>query len=175
MEWNDLLTDGYGRVLEYLENVLDGLSQDDLDWQPSEDCNTIGWLAWHLTRQEDAQIASLMGKDQLWISEKWHDKFGLPADEGDIGFGHTKEQVTAFRSPDTKTLLGYHRAVLERAKDYCKTLSNTDLDRELQEPWFKPLPTVGVRLISIMNDATLHLGQAAYVRGLRQGRGWQAY
>ena len=175
MEWNDLLADSYGRILEYLEYVLDGLNQDDLDWQPAEDCNTIGWLAWHLTRQEDAQISSLMGEDQLWISDKWHEKFGMPADESDIGFGHTKEQVAAFRSPDTKTLTGYQRAVLGRAKGYFETLSKTDLDRELQEPWFKPLPTVGVRLISIMNDATLHLGQAAYVRGLRQGKGWQTY
>ena len=31
----------------------------------------------------------------------------------------------------------------------------------------QPLPTVGVRLISIMDDAMIHAGQAAYVRGLR--------
>ena len=51
----------------------------------------------------------------------------------------------------------------------------TDLDRELNEPRFQPLPTVGVRLISIMDDAMIHAGQAAYVRGLRQGKGWQKY
>ena len=60
MEWYDLLSDGYGRVVELLEHVLDGLTQDDLHWQPREDCNSIGWLAWHLTRQQDAQAASLM-------------------------------------------------------------------------------------------------------------------
>ena len=53
MEWNDLLADGYGRVLEVLERVLKGLTQDDLDWQPRPDCNSIGWLTWHLTRQQD--------------------------------------------------------------------------------------------------------------------------
>ena len=175
MEWHDLLSDGYGRVQDFLEHVLDGLTQDDLDWQPRNDCNSIGWLAWHLTRQHDAQISSLMGEDQLWITEKWHAKFNRPDDSGDVGFGQTPEQVAAFKSPDTKTLLDYHRAVLERTKRYILSLSKTDLDKELNEPWFKPLPTVGVRLVSIMDDAVLHAGQAAYVRGLRQGKGWQKY
>ena len=142
MEWHDLLADGYERVLESLDNVLHGLSEDDLNWQPSHDCNSIGWLAWHLTRQQDAQIS---------------------------------EQVAAFKSPDVQTLLDYHRAVLERSKRYFLSLTKNDLDRELDEPRFQPLPTVGVRLVSIMDDAVIHAGQAAYVRGLRQGKGWQKY
>jgi hypothetical protein len=175
MECHDLLSDGYGRIEEVLEHVLEGLTQDDLDWQPRHDCNSIGWLVWHLTRQHDIQVASLMGDDQLWVRDGWHAKFDRPADPGDIGFGHTPEQVVAFKSPDTKTLIEYHRAVLERSKRYFPTLSKTDLDQELNEPYFKPLPTVGVRLISIMDDAVIHAGQAAYVRGLRQGKGWQKY
>lgn len=175
MEWHDLLADGYGRVLEYLENVLNGLSEDDLNWQPRHDCNSIGWLAWHLTRQQDAQIASLMGEEQLWIKEGWHSKFDRPADPKDSGFGHSPEQVAAFKSPDVRTLLDYHRAVLERSKSYFLTLTKDDLDRELDEPWYQPRPTVGVRLISIMDDAVMHAGQAGYVRGLSQGKGWQRY
>jgi hypothetical protein len=175
MEWQDLLSDGYGRVQDFLEHVLEGLAQDDLDWQPRSNCNSIGWLAWHLTRQHDAQMSSLMGEDQLWIKEKWHAKFNRPADPSDLGFGHTPEQVTAFKSPDIMTFLDYHRAVFERSKRFFLTLSGTDLDRELDEARFQPLPTVGVRLISIMDDAMIHAGQAAYVRGLRQCKGWQKY
>ncbi len=36
MEWYDLLADCYGRVLEFLENVLEGLTEDELNWQPSK-------------------------------------------------------------------------------------------------------------------------------------------
>ena len=175
MEWHDLLSDGYGRVLDFIENVLRGLTEDDLNWQPRHDCNSIGWLAWHLTRQQDAQIASLRGEEQLWIKDGWHSKFQRPPDPEDSGFGHTPVQVSAFKSPDVQTLLDYHRAVLERSKLYFPTLSKADLDRELDEPWFQPLPTVGVRLVSILEDSLLHAGQAAYVRGLCQGKGWQKY
>jgi hypothetical protein len=175
MEWIQLLSDGYGRIDEFLNHVLKGLSQEDLNWQPKHDCNSIGWLAWHLTRQQDAQISSLMGEEQLWISAKWHSKFNRPADPADSGFGNTPEQVASFASPDVKTLTGYQHAVFERCKKYFASLSKADLDKELNEPWFKPLPTVGVRLISILSDCLIHAGQAAYIRGLHQGKGWQEY
>jgi len=135
----------------------------------------MGWLTWHLTRQHDAQISALMGEEQLWIKEEWHSKFNRPADPKDSGFGHTPEDVAAFKSPPVQTLLDYQRAVLEQSKRYFPTLAKEDLDRELDEPWFQPPPTLGVRLVSIMNDAVLHAGQAALLRGLRQGKGWQTY
>jgi hypothetical protein len=175
MEWKDLLIDGYNRIPEFLENVLKGLTQDDLDWQPRHDCNSIGWLVWHLTRQQDAQIASLIGEKQLWVTDKWYSKFGRQPEPGDVGFGHSPEQVSAFKSPEPRTLLGYNRAAVERSKHYIGSLSENDLARELNEPWFQPLPTVGVRLVSILDDSVLHAGQAAYVRGMRQGKGWQKY
>ena len=175
MEWNDMLADGYGRIVEVLERALKGLTEDDLNWQPHPDANSISWLTWHLTRVQDDHIASLMGEEQLWTKDGWHAKFQRPADSNDIGFGHTPEQVSAFKFPDTQTLLDYHRAVLERSKRYIAGLSGADLDRALNEPRFQPPPTVGVRLISIMDDSMLHAGQAAYVRGLRQGLGWQKY
>lgn len=175
MEWHDLLAEAYERLPGFLNNVLRGLSQDDLNWQPRPDCNSIGWLTWHLTRQQDAQIASLMNEEQLWLSDGWCSRFNRAADPKDIGFGHTPEQVSSFKSPDIQTMLDYHHAVLERTKHYLVTLSQTDLDRELDEPWFQPLPTVGVRLISILDDSIIHAGQAAYIRGLIHGKGWQKY
>jgi hypothetical protein len=175
MEWHDMMTDAYGRVLGILERVLDGLTQEDMAWQPKPDCNSIGWLAWHLTRVQDDHISDLIGEEQLWIKDGWHQKFGRPADRKDIGFGHTPEQVAAFKPPATKTFLDYHRAVMERSQKYFLTLTGKDLDRELNEPWFQPLPTVGVRIISVLGDSMEHAGQAAYVRGLRQGKGWQPF
>jgi len=172
MQWQQLIIDGYERVLQVLEEALDGLAQDDLDRQPNPDCNSMGWLTWHLTRVQDDHIADLMGEEQLWVSGGWHARFNRPSHTKDIGFGHGPDDVAAFKSPDIKTLLEYHRAVLERSKCYISTLSATDLDRELDEPWFQPLPTVGVRLVSVMSDDLQHAGQVAYLRGLLKGRGW---
>jgi len=175
MEWHDLLADGFDRLPEFLGKVMDGLSEEDLRWQPRPDSNSIGWLVWHLIRQQDAQIAALMGEEQLWIKKSWHVKFNRPADPNDIGFGHTPEQAAAFEPPDTEILLDYLKAAVNRSKQYLRSLSKDDLDHELDEPQYQPLPTVGVRIVSILDDCVLHAGQAAYVRGLLQGKGWQKY
>lgn len=175
MKWHDLLTDGYGRILEIMERTLDGLSVEDLGWQPESGSNSIGWLCWHLTRGQDAQMAALMEAEQLWTLKGWHQQFNRPADPRDIGFGHTPQQVAEFESPETKVTLDYLRETTERSKQYFLSLSENDLDRELNEPQWQPLPTVGVRLISIMSDNLQHAGQASYVRGLLQGKGWQKF
>ena len=172
MDWRDLLTDAYGRIEQVIERSLKGLTEDDLKWQPKPDCNSIGWLVWHLTRVQDDHISSLMGEDQLWIKDGWYMKFNRPPDSKDRGFGDTPEQVAAFAS-DAQTLLDYHKVVSDRSKQYFKTLPDADLDRELNEPQYQPLPTVGVRIISILADNLQHAGQAAYVRGQLQGLGWQ--
>ncbi|MFC1899750.1 DinB family protein [Chloroflexota bacterium] len=172
MDWRELLTDGYTRIEQVLERSLKGLSVDDLRWQPKLDCNSIGWLTWHLTRVQDGHIASLIGKDQLWIKDGWYAKFNRPKDPKDRGFGETPEQVAAFTS-EAQTLLDYHKVVSERSKNYFLTLTDADLGRELNEPQYQPLPTVGVRLISVLSDNLQHAGQTAYVRGQLQGLGWQ--
>lgn len=172
MEWQELIIDGYGRVLQVLEKALHGLTQDDLNEQPHPDCNSMGWLSWHLTRVQDDHISDLMGDEQLWITDGWYTSFDRAPDPKDIGFGHSSQDVAAFKSPDVEILLEYHRAVLERSKRYISSLSLSDLDRELNEPWYQPLPTVGVRLISVMSDCLQHAGQVAYVRGLLKGKGW---
>jgi uncharacterized damage-inducible protein DinB len=175
MEWQQLLLDGYGRIAGVLEKALKGLTQDDLNQQPNPESNSMGWLAWHLTRVQDDHIADLMGGEQLWVSDAWHIKFDRASDPADVGWGHSSEDVAAFKSPAAETLLAYHRAVQERTKQYISTLSANDFDRELNEPWYQPLPTVGVRLVSVMSDNLEHVGQIAYVRGLLKGKGWLGY
>lgn len=175
MDWKDLLEDGFNRVPAYVEHILTGLSREDTSWLPRADSNSIGWLIWHLTRQQDAQVSALMGEDQIWIKDGWHQKFERPDDPHDIGFGDTPEDVAAFKPPGNNVMLDYLRAAVKRTITYIGRLSEKDLDRKLDEPQYQPLPTVGVRLISILDDCVIHAGQAAYVRGLRQGKGWQKY
>lgn len=173
MEWQQLITDILVRISQRLERVLDGLTVDDLDQRPHPDCNSIGWLAWHLTRIQDLIITEIMEEEQLWIKDKWYAKFGRSPDPSDTGLGHSSEDVAAFRSPDGKTLLAYHRVVLEQSKRYTKNkLSETDLKRKSESSTLASVNTVHARLVAVINDNLQHVGQAAYLRGLLKGKGW---
>lgn len=171
MDWRDLIVDGYDRLPDLMKEVLAGLRPADLDRQPGRDCNSLGWTAWHLTRVQDSQIADLAGEEPLWIKEGWHRKFNRAADPEDTGYGHTPGQVRAFKSPSVKVQLDYLRATVERTKQYLASVGSDDLDRELDEPWYQPRPTVGVRIVSILADCHHHAGEASYIRGLLRAEG----
>jgi hypothetical protein len=172
VEWRELIVDGFERLPDLAAEALDGVRAADLDRPPGPGANPLGWTVWHLTRVQDGQIADLMGdaSQDLWTRDGWHRKFGRPPDHEDSGYGHTPAQVKAFRSPSAKVQLDYLRAVTERTKEYVLTLSPADLDRELDEPWYTPRPTVGVRLLSIVADCHQHAGEASYIRGLLKAR-----
>jgi uncharacterized damage-inducible protein DinB len=172
MKAHEIISAGYTSVLRALEGTLTGLEEEELNWQPSHDTNSIGWLVWHLTRVQDALIGRMAGEEQLWAKDGWHKKFGRAADEKDVGAGHTPDEVATFQSPDAETMLGYQRAVLERSQRYFATLSEADLEKPIDDPRFKPTPKVGEFLMMILADGLQHAGQAAYVRGLNQGKGW---
>jgi hypothetical protein len=169
VEWRDLIIDGYDRLPELMKGVLGDLSIADLDWQPHR-CNSLGWTVWHLARVQDHQIADLMGSEQLWTADGWHKKFKRAPDPDDTGYGHTPEQVRAFKSPSARIQLEYLRAVVERTKQYVASLNPSDLDRELDEPWQQPRPTTGVRIVSVLTDGHQHAGEASYIRGLLKAK-----
>jgi len=175
MEAKDIVLDGLERIRTVLHRTLAGLTLDEIYRQPRPDANSIAWLVWHLTRVQDNGIAGLFGQQQAWISEGWHAQFAMDPDPNNEGQGHTPAQVAAFRTPSIQTLLDYHDSVSARSKTFVAGLAPADFDRQLDEPHYQPLPTVGVRLVSILSDNLQHAGQAAYLRGFLQGKGWLPY
>ena len=172
METRQFLLNALARLEYEVELVMDSLSPEDLRYQPKPDSNSIGWLIWHTARSQDRLNADLLAEDQLWVSGKWHEKFGRTPDQKDTGLGHTSAQVAAFRVPDCATLLAYYRAVAARTRDYINThLTAAELDREVYSPTLERTNAVYQRLISAIYNFE-HVGQAGFIKGLLKGKGW---
>ncbi len=165
MQVNDLLEDLFGRLPELVRDAVDGLSVEQLCWAPAPGTNSVGWLVWHLTRVQDHHVAELIGEEQVWVTGDWAARFGLDADPSNTGYEHTPEQVAAVRPDSAQVLIDYYDAVSARTQEFIRGLTPEDLDRIVDRSWDPPV-TLGVRLISVANDDTQHIGQAAYVRGL---------
>jgi uncharacterized damage-inducible protein DinB len=161
----ELLVDAFTRIREGAEGAVRGLSPDQLAQRPTPDANSIGWLVWHLARVQDDHIAAVAELDQVWTSDGWHERFGLPFEADDTGYGHTSEEVAQVRGLSAEQLVGYLDAVHSATLDYVRPLSADDLDTVVDEGWDPPV-TLGVRLVSVVNDDQQHVGQAAFVRGL---------
>ena len=109
---------------------------------------------------------------QIWLSDGWSDRFGLPYPERSIGYGQTAQEVGAFDVADADLLLGYYAAVHRRTQEVLASLSEADLAAVVDERWDPPV-TAAVRLVSVLNDITAHYGQVAYLRGLVDQRSAQ--
>ncbi|MBN1092218.1 DUF664 domain-containing protein [Blastococcus sp. TML/M2B] len=161
----DLLRYAYGQIHETLAATVGGLTADDLAARPAPDANPIGWLAWHLVRVQDDHVSEVAGHEQVWTADGWADRFDLPFDASETGYGFDAEQVGRVRVPSADLLVGYAAAVSARTAEFLDGLTDSDLDRVVDERWDPPV-TLGVRLVSVLSDDFQHLGQAAYVRGL---------
>ena len=159
-----LLQDHFARIVESADVVLDGLTEEQLAHRPTPDANSIGWLLWHLARVQDDHVSAAAGVEEVHSAQGFVGRFALPFDPHDIGYGHSSEDVARVRVGAT-VLADYLHAVHEQTNRYLATLTPADLDRVVDEHWDPPV-TLGTRLVSVVNDDTQHVGQAAYVRGL---------
>jgi Protein of unknown function (DUF664) len=165
MDVGELLVESFGRIHEATHRAVAGLTPEQLAFRPDGQGNSIAWLVWHLTRIQDDHVADVAGTGQAWTNDGWTGRFGLPFDARATGYGHSTEEVAAVRVEAGGLLLGYHDAVHERTVAFVGGLAAGDLDRIVDESWDPPV-SLGVRLVSVIEDDLQHVGQAAFVRGL---------
>ena len=165
MDHRQLLTDAARRPLDTAEVVLEGISNETLHALPSDRGNSIAWLIWHAARQMDVQLADLNHEDQVWITGDWAEKLGVDRGPDSFGFGDDREAVASLEVKDPEALREYLGAVVRSLSAYIRQLSGPGLDAIVDRDWDPPTSR-GVRIVSIIDDATVHLGQAAYARGI---------
>lgn len=168
MNVRDILIDAIGRSREVTLAVLAGLDAAGANWRPTASANSISWLAWHLARQQDAQIAALSGGEQVWLRDGWVDRFGFDLPREAMGYGMSASDVAKVHVADVPLLASYVDAATDATIEYLYGIEDASLDDVVDTRW-TPHVTRGVRLVSIVDDAAQHAGQAAYVRGLRDG------
>jgi hypothetical protein len=161
----DLLVDAFGRVRDAVVEVVDGLTPEQLAYRVDGRANSIAWLVWHLTRVQDDHVSDVRGAEQVWLSGGWMERFDLPFDPMETGYGQTSDDVAAVRVESGDLLIGYYEAVHDATVGYVRTLTDADLDRIVDEAWDPPV-SLGVRLVSVIADDLQHVGQAAFIRGV---------
>jgi hypothetical protein len=160
----ELLRDAFTRLVEHVDEITDGLTDDQANYRPTPSANSIAWLIWHSARVHDLQLAPIAGAEQVWIGDGWVDRFGLDLPPNDSGYGHGPKEVAKVQAPGA-LLAGYYHAVHELTLDFVAGVTGEDLARIVDPNWDPPV-TASARLVSIIDDCAQHLGQAAYLLGI---------
>ena len=161
----ELMRRSFARILE----AVDGLTDEQLWYQPAYGANSIGWLVWHLSRFKDIQTSKVAQEEQVWIADGWAEKLGMENDRH--GMRDTPEQVAAFRA-DWDLILAYAEAAQQAAVRRVADATDQQLRRWAES--FDPGRGRPVYEWLLVNgiDYTEHTGQIAYLRGVITGPGW---
>jgi hypothetical protein len=161
----ELLRDAFTRLIEHVDELTDGLTDEMSNYRPTPNANSIAWLIWHSARVQDIQLADVAGVEQVWMRDGWVDRFGLDLPRNDTGYGHGPDEVAKVKAP-VELLSGYYHAVHKLTLEYVAGVTADELCRIVDTNWDPPV-TASARLVSIIDDCAQHLGQAAYLRGIQ--------
>ena len=92
-----------------------------------------------------------------------------PAAGRSTGYGHDGAEVAAVRVDSPSCCSATTTRCTQQTLEFLAVTSDADLDRIVDRRWDPPV-TLGVRLVSVIDDDAQHVGQAAFVRGLLERR-----
>ncbi len=157
-----------------LAEATGDLTREEVMRQPQPGANHIAFTLWHMARVEDWFFHYLFQRvPQLWESERWHQKMGLPEDPKVTGFGYTAEQVANFPPVQISDLMAYSEAVRAATSDYLRNVDPARLDEIVKSRLFGEV-SVGSLIGHFIVEAAQHVGQIAYVRGMLRERSSQS-
>ena len=55
----ELLRDSFTRLIEHVDNLTDGLTDEVASYRVTPQANSIAWLIWHSARVQDVQICDI--------------------------------------------------------------------------------------------------------------------
>ncbi|MBF0778107.1 DinB family protein [Streptococcus cuniculi] len=169
MQTKDLMIETLERAEERFLETLDMMTVEEANTAPNPLLKSVTWLIWHTARTVDFQIAHLAGGEPLYRRNNWETRFNLnlPSDTKD--WIHTAEEAQKVQVSDKQLLIDYLQEAIAFGKAYLQDVKESALDDIVDESW-EPAVTRGVRLVSTIDDAVMHSGQAIYTRRLVLGQ-----
>jgi hypothetical protein len=170
--------DGLRKNLEFwhwLPRLLcEGLTEEQLHWQPEGNPNHITFALWHAYRSEDEIIHMLLGRGpSLFRREDWGERLPV-AETGDTRFGNglNREQIASIRLP-LDAVMDYAEAVGRAVQEHAGGMSLEEGAQMVPTPFF----THTYPMLDQMSKAEIisffsighvaeHLGEVQYIKGL---------
>ncbi len=147
-------------VHEYLEAAIQDTDAEVIGRKlPGATIGTIGEIYGHAISAEDWAIQEMIrGTDQMLTSDGWGDRLGIDASAKE------PDWLTVAQT-NMSTLKEYAQAVFKATDEYLSSLSDADLDREVD--FFGRQKSVGwVLADTVLVHLPFHAGEIASLKGV---------
>jgi DinB superfamily len=158
----------YQTMHEFLENTAAGVTADQANWQPPGLAHTIGANYGHVVFGEDAVINAVVRGGAPLMATRFAGKTGAsepppPGMEWADWASRVKIDLPALRE--------YAREVYGSTDGYLTSISDADLDREIDMGSTGKFP-LGRLLTIMMGNVAWHTGEIACLKGLQGAKGY---
>lgn len=154
---------------EWLVRYVDGLTQDEIEFVPSAQCHSIGFIIWHYGRALDMWGQSLAKRQPQLYEQEWAQRLGFAPEPMNVGFGYTVDDLANWRCPDKALLMEYAAAARRNLLDFLAqhdddALVNTQMTNRQGQ-------TIALADMfrMLLWEVNQHGGQAGYLRGMQRG------
>ena len=165
MDAIELLQEAFEHLHQAVREDLAEVEREWLWWQPAPGLNHVGFLQWHLVRDEDTVLSHLAGEEEVWQSGAWHERLGMDAKAQ--GTGIDPAALASLRY-DITLFNGYRDRVWAATGPRLARLKPASLR---EAAWPGSSWNVAQYLVEgCLCHSWLHLGEIRMIMGLR---GWR--
>ena len=155
-----------GRQRWVADSALQGLTEEQLNWTPPGETNTIGTILLHVTGTDDRFVNVLArGGQAVWERDNWAERVGFPGIPGRAGFWAEANAHPFALSP----LLAYQAAVRASLDEYVAALTDEELSRTMQALGSEQ-PIAAILGLVVVHQAH-HFGEIAALKGAQGVKG----
>lgn len=164
-----LLCDLLDRAQERFLETINQMTVEELNQMPDPLIKSVSWLTWHTAKMLDQQVSQLNEEEALYFTQAWVDRFAFDLPKNTEDWKHSPEEAKKVIITDKELLIDYLKLTIKVSKNYLSQLDADTLEDIIDQSW-NPAVTRGVRLVSTVDDALMHSGQAVYTRRLVVGK-----
>jgi hypothetical protein len=155
-----------------LDGTLEGVTTEQLHWQPAGAAHSVASTYAHLVLGEDFVVNSMIQGKAPLAATTWAGKTGVsePPPQGSEGTADWSQWAKTMRV-DLSALRQYAQAVAASTDEYLANLKPEDLERQLDTPLGK-MSVNGLFFAAVIGHLPGHTGEIAAVKGLQGLKGY---
>jgi uncharacterized damage-inducible protein DinB len=168
----DLLKSQIQMSHNFLDGTFADVTQEQADALPGGRAHPIGATYAHLLLAEDVILSMMVRGTQPLVMSTYAGKAGVSEPPP---MGGSAEDTFAWANR-VKVDLGqakeYGHAVMKNTLEWLDTLSETDLDRELEPPGFGKQTVASMISLAAVVHGSNHCGEISALKGLQGAKGY---